>query len=271
MNNLNHNLNPNQSPEESLNGYDHNETPPDHLSNISNPKEKAVKKEHVIHSFSKSDLSYQILEYEDGDMQCACPDHFYRNRECKHIRMIKYPPLRKYITELLELRQMDQEITIFVDGQKFLQCTYLLIVNPQNKRKQHNINSIDEAKAYLSSDLETQLTPKDLGITIHDEFWAHYSNLQAWVEHDYDTRLLHSNLSFPLLKRLAEAGEGKARKVFKDEIAYRIECGYRPVIIYLYNEGYLEFLTNEELDYLMKGSAGAILKELFAGRARENS
>ena len=38
-------------------------------------------------------------------------------------------------------------------------------------------------------------------ITPEQEFWEHYSNLQVWYKNDYNTRLLHRNLSFDLLKK----------------------------------------------------------------------
>jgi len=76
-------------------------------------------------------------------------------------------------------------------------------------------------------------------------------NLQVWAENNYDTRLLHSNLSFPLLRELVKAGDIKAKKVFREEIAKRIESGYVPVIIYLLNQGYLDFLNNEEKEIII--------------------
>ncbi len=79
------------------------------------------------------------------------------------------------------------------------------------------------------------------------EFWAHCSNLQAWVENNYDTCILHSNLAFPLLKMLSEEGDPKAKKVFKEEIAKRISNGYYPTIEYLILEDYLIFFNIEEL------------------------
>lgn len=63
----------------------------------------------------------------------------------------------------------------------------------------------------------------------------------------YDSRLLHSNLSFPLLRKLAEAGDKTAKKVFKDEIAKRLEGGNVNVIKYLLIEGYLSFLNENEI------------------------
>lgn len=61
----------------------------------------------------------------------------------------------------------------------------------------------------------------------------------------YDTRLLHSNLSFPLLKRLTEAEDAMAKKVFVEEIAKRLKIGYKPVITFLIDGGYLNYLPPE--------------------------
>ncbi|MFW9939424.1 MAG: WD40 repeat domain-containing protein [Candidatus Thorarchaeota archaeon] len=147
----------------------------------------------------------------------------------------------------LSLKKIDECIQIYVDGEPFDQCRYLLIVDPHKNEYQEQIDSIDEAESLYNGDLETEVTPAELGITKEQEFWAHCSNLQAWAENGYDTRLLHSNLSFPLLKRLTEVGDAKARKVFKDEIAQRFVRGYIPVMRYLFKEKYMDYLTTEEL------------------------
>ena len=79
------------------------------------------------------------------------------------------------------------------------------------------------------------------------EFWAHCSNLQVWYENKYDTCLLHSELAFPLLKRLEEVGDLLAKRRFKEEIAKRFEDGYFPTIEFLLEEGYDEYLSRKEL------------------------
>lgn len=60
-----------------------------------------------------------------------------------------------------------------------MQCKFLLLNIPVEK-----INFLDEI-----------------------EFWGHCSNLQVWAENNYDTRLLHRNLSSPLLKQLSDLGD----------------------------------------------------------------
>lgn len=74
-----------------------------------------------------------------------------------------------------------------------------------------------------------------------------YSNLQVWVECEYDTRLLHRNIAFPLLEKLTEAGDPLAKKRFKEEIAKRYSSKNPTVIKFLELEGYLKYLSNEEM------------------------
>jgi len=83
-------------------------------------------------------------------------------------------------------------------------------------------------------------------ITPEQEFWGHCSNIQAWVEHDYDTRILMSNIAFPLLRELTRSGDPLASKIFKEEIALRLESGYPSVFQYLLNQGYIRYFTPDE-------------------------
>jgi len=75
-------------------------------------------------------------------------------------------------------------------------------------------------------------------------------NLQVWAENNYDTRILHSNLAFPLLKALANAGDPVAKRVFKSEVATRFSSNFEPVKMYLLAEGYLKSFTEEELEVI---------------------
>jgi hypothetical protein len=64
-----------------------------------------------------------------------------------------------------------------------------------------------------------------------------------------------SNISFPLLRELARAGDPKASKIFKEEIALRLESGYPSVVLFLINQDYLKFLTKEELETILEKPA----------------
>ena len=133
------------------------------------------------------------------------------------------------VNEFLSLK-LEEDITmIYVAEEPFIQCKFLLLEIPtQTMTSLDDMKSIDEAAQELDRSLEPEdeFTRVDK-IPPETEFWGHCSNLQAWYENDYNTSLLHSNLAFPLLKKLTEAGDLLARKVFKDEVASRYDTGGR--------------------------------------------
>ena len=147
--------------------------------------------------------------------------------------------VNKYITLKLEGRKTN----IYVKGQLFNQCRFLMLNIQVDKISSFDeIESIDEAAEKLDRSLEGSSHKIDP----QTEFWGHCSNLQVWFENKYDTRLLHRNLAFPLLKKLSEVGDPNARRIFKEEICKRFESGNSVVLQYLLKENYLKFLNNEE-------------------------
>ncbi|HEY0089026.1 MAG TPA: leucine-rich repeat protein [Candidatus Lokiarchaeia archaeon] len=146
------------------------------------------------------------------------------------------------------LKIENKTTVIYVNGIRFDQCKFLLLDVPKNQfDSMENVDNIDEAAEKLDHSLEINFKVNNDEFSPETEFWAHCSNIQAWAENNYDTRLLHRNLAFPLLKKLTEAGDPIAKNVFKDEIAKRLSTGYNSVITYLINEGYLDYLNREEL------------------------
>ncbi|MFX0036289.1 MAG: hypothetical protein ACFE9I_11705 [Candidatus Hermodarchaeota archaeon] len=170
-------------------------------------------------------------------------------------RLLKFPIKTRnefIINQYLKLRLEFGTTNIYVGGKLFKQCKYLLLDIPVANIAEYNeIESIDEAAEKLDRSMERgQLRKYDLSPDI--EFWGHCSNLQVWYENEYDSRLLHRNLAFPLLRALVEVGDPLAKKVFKEEIALRIANGYPSVVKHLINEDYLKYLNSEELDSLLE-------------------
>ena len=64
--------------------------------------------------------------------------------------------------------------------------------------------------------------------------------------------MLHSNIAFPLLKRLSEAGDLQAKKMFKEEIVRRYSEGNKTVQKFLAAGRYLSLLSSEEQQLLFK-------------------
>jgi len=165
--------------------------------------------------------------------------------------------INEYITLKLE---KNGETVIYVGGKKFLHCAFILINITQSEKSGaiiDQIDSIDEAAELLDDVLEENERldeqPPEIreiiqAIKPETKFWAHSSNLQAWAENEYDTRLLRSNLAFPLLKRLTELGDPIAKRGFKEEIMKRFYSGVESVMGYLIEERYVEdYLDKEDM------------------------
>jgi len=167
------------------------------------------------------------------------------------------------INEYITLKLENGRTYIYVDGKKFIQCIRLILNIPKSDIPLYDkVDSIDEAaKLYSNHVFQNRIIGGRMGahvpnqshkITAEQEFWGHCSNIQAWVEHNYDTRVLMSNISFPLLRELTMAGDPLARKVFKEEIALRLESGYPSVVQYLINQGYLRQFTSAEFKTILE-------------------
>ncbi|TFG19848.1 MAG: leucine-rich repeat domain-containing protein [Promethearchaeota archaeon] len=88
-------------------------------------------------------------------------------------------------------------------------------------------------------------------------------NMQVWVENNYNTRLLYSNLAFPLLKKLTKVGDPLAKRVFKEEVVKRFLEGPTKIRDLLcYDEGYIDILTKEERRALFEESDIEVIEEL---------
>ena len=156
------------------------------------------------------------------------------------------------INKYLKLRLEYGNTNIYVGGRLFMQCKYLLLDIPvTNIRDYSEIESIDEAAEKLDRSMERG-KPRKYHLSPDIEFWGHCSNLQVWYENDYDTRILHRNLAFPLLKALVKAGDHLAKKIFKEEITLRLVSGYPSVVQHLINQAYLQYLNKEELNTLLE-------------------
>ncbi|MHA2195172.1 MAG: leucine-rich repeat domain-containing protein [Promethearchaeota archaeon] len=155
------------------------------------------------------------------------------------------------INKYLTLKLVGRKTKIYVKERFFQQCFSLKFdISVHEINKFDKIESIDEAVDNLGSVDDEKW--RELDVDPEMEFWAHCSNLQAWEENDYDTRLIHSNLAFPLLKKLCEANDPKAKRVFKGEVIKRFKSGYPNVIHFLICEGYIDPLSKDERDHAFK-------------------
>lgn len=157
--------------------------------------------------------------------------------------------INTYITLKLE----NKKTNIYVKGENFgLHCKKLILnIKLDEFQNFDKFTSMDEfAEYYVEKSIKNRSLKGHL-IDPKVEFQAHCSNIQVWAENDYDTRLLHSGLSFPLLKKLTEMDDPVAKKVFKDEIAKRFTSNNINTQRFLAEEGYLTYLNDEEIESLL--------------------
>ncbi|NHJ21816.1 MAG: hypothetical protein EAX91_12795 [Candidatus Lokiarchaeota archaeon] len=180
------------------------------------------------------------------------------------------------INNLLTVKFRYPLTEIYVNGKYFMQCKKLVLNLSRNQLKQYDsIDSIDGAAEIYDHYVRDQEILKGDGppeveidedsslIDPREEFWGHCSNLQAWAEHDYDTRLLKADLAFPLLEKLSKVGDKRAQVRYKEEILKRLSGGTKTVVEFLFVEGYQDDLTNEELLYgLLEPREAEILMEI---------
>lgn len=170
------------------------------------------------------------------------------------------------VNEYITLKLENKKTNIYIKDELFQQCKFLLInILAEEVSSLDKINSIDDAADLLDDSLE-EVEGFVYNISPEEEFWAHSSNLQAWYEHGYDTRLLHSNLSFALLRKLYVLGDPLARKKFKEEVAYRFLFGNYKIQDFLKAEHFFRVLSKEEVLSLVDEN-GIILKlERYLGK-----
>ncbi len=188
------------------------------------------------------EIELGIDDEDRSNIYISGPFPKYSFKINEHIKLILIKNLNnnKYETKLL------------VNNENFIQCRHLFII-PTLERADENLkSSIDDFSNELNYSTKS-IKPEDIDLLKpEEEFWGHCSNLQAWYEHNYDTRLLHRSIAFPLLYKLTEVGDAIAKKVFKEEIAKRYTSGNKNVQEFLKNEGYLNYLTKLEFEYLKK-------------------
>ena len=160
------------------------------------------------------------------------------------------------VNECITLKLEDGITNIYVNEELFDQCKFLLLNIPVDKISSFDeIESIDEAAEKLDHSMEPWdefQQHKAPPIPPEVEFWGHCSNIQVWCENNYNTSLIHRNLAFYLLKKLNDAGDETAKYVFKGEIAKRLESGFPPVVIFIVEEGYIEYLPKEYIENFLK-------------------
>lgn len=174
------------------------------------------------------------------------------------------------VNDYITLKQEGEKTNIYIKNRLFRQCSYVLIKKTSNDLEELlTLLSIDELKdKNLENILEEQ--PNSIDIDKKTEFWVHCSNLQAWVENDYNTNLLHSNLAFPLLKRLWQLNAPAAVNKFENELIRRFKEGYLNTVLYLLLEGYFNFIQKNNRSTVLLEKNSELKRNIKKGLKKES-
>ncbi|MFX1574239.1 MAG: Rab family GTPase [Promethearchaeota archaeon] len=159
----------------------------------------------------------------------------FKKRREKPVKIFK-------INDLVDLRLINNRTHIYIKNEPFIICAHLLINIPiENIHNYDDIKSIDETIESFKSTEKIQYM-----ISPEEEFTGHCSNIQAFFENGLNTDILHTNIAFPLLRKLVELKFEPAQRIFKEEIVIRFNEGTKSSRFFLSTEGYLNYLNEEE-------------------------
>ena len=103
------------------------------------------------------------------------------------------------VNEYLKLQLEGTQTNIYVNDKRFLKCKYLMISIPHDEVGEWDhyktMDEIIKASGKEEDKKATTLAPEE-------EFKGHCSNIQAWVENGYDTAILDTRLSIPIIKEI---------------------------------------------------------------------
>jgi len=119
---------------------------------------------------------------------------------------------------------------IYVDGKPFLTCSFLVVkvdpTDPANEGATVEQLADRPGASVLEGQDAVGTTIDGYTLSREDVMFGFRSSLEGWIRNDYDTQCLAANLSFPLLKAVAQAGDKKARRVLQAEIIKRLKEDY---------------------------------------------
>ena len=203
----------------------------------------------------KKDIYYLKKLFHDLD--------FHSLREMEEFNDLMIPEEEFKINEFIELRLIYSKTLIFICGDPFLTCQKVTLdIKSSSFEMYGNFKTIDDIIDHYK--LNT-LADSNIHISPLEEFWVHCSNMQAWAESNYSSRILTKNLSFPILKELADRGVRQFESLLRLEIIERLKLGGLRTLRFFIedDENYLSYLNeNEIFDSLIVIEESNLMREI---------
>lgn len=153
----------------------------------------------------------------------------------------------KEITEIITMKLENTQSNIYIYGKRFMDCKFV-VLNPIESNLElydlESINSIDEIKDFYSNRDEGN----NCQVNAKERFFVHCSNIQHWIEQNYNWRSIHSNLSLPMLKELFLHNRKSMSSKFRSIYLENLDNYCKENDIWLVNDAY--FLKNFCLKYM---------------------
>ena len=152
------------------------------------------------------------------------------------------------IDDFITLKLEEDKIWIYVGGKPYRPCSYILAKKSIDAIMDDALGSRNIE--FLTEKMDHSLEGQNDLIKLDTQLWAYASSLKTWVENGLNTDLLPANFIIPLLRRLSEAGNMRAKEVFSKEILKKFKSLHENTIIFLIEEEYIQFLESEEIQQL---------------------
>ena len=124
----------------------------------------------------------------------------------------------------------DGKVHACVAGKPVIQCVHVFITAAPDDKISTEIECIDQAIKMVRNTSEVNdgaWTGESTTIDADTALMGHASNIQAWAENDYDSRILVTAVAHPILEALKKAGDITAARKYYSSIAERWVQGNR--------------------------------------------
>ncbi len=163
--------------------------------------------------------------------------------DLKKFQEIIQPSKEFKVNEYITLKLYGKKTVIYVCGEIYSTCHTAVLSIPTEDAEYLDYDSIDEFFHYIEPITSEKL---DASITPDVEFWVHCSNIQAWADFNYDTRILQDYLAFGILKKLSDNEVKDALIIFREEIIKRLKSGWINILLFFLEENYISSYLNED-------------------------
>ena len=170
------------------------------------------------------------------------------------------------LNENIVLKLILDKTLIFVCGDLFITCQKTIIaLAPTEFKDYDDFYEIDDIIDYYREEETKNKEWKEQGVSIspEEEFWVHCSNMQAWVDSGYNSRVLSKSVSFPILIELSKREYSQFTAFLKEDLVQRIQSGSYNAIEYFMQEDFYRFFTQDEFfELLLCPEETEIMKEV---------